>query len=312
MRKIFICFLWLVSAVFLFSCRNNTENQFVKESTSEEYPVIIISDTLSGNSTAPLCTLKPDFIQRFLSVAEDYQGTRLTMRTPLPSEWGLVGIERLPQGRELWLLQSQNREWTYLAITSGSGTQRILDIVPIGIDLASDEGKTLEREVWSWQRNEEGAFVVEKNYEWKKSIADAKQANASDYVKKSFAIDKYIVGEMGRFECFPQTGNDTLPYKVAVFYCSSNVEAEEWDDKTEMMEAFCEDFNICYAKVQEHYDAVSVQDYTMNDIVTLDIRPQMDADSVGMILYQNGKEPKSVKWRSVEYLQMEIKKYFKQ
>lgn len=311
MKKIFICFLWLVSVICLFSCRNKSENQFVKENSSEEYPIIIISDSLSGNQTVALYTLKPDFIQRFLSVAEEYQGTQLIMRTPFPSEWGLVGIERLPQGRELWLIQSRDREWTYLAITSGSGTQRILDVVPIGIDLAKDEGKTLEREVWNWQRNEEGAFIVEKNYEWKKSIADAKQINASDYVKKSFAIDKYIVGEMGRFECFPQTENDTLPYKVAVFYRSPNAEVEEWEDKTEMMEAFCEDMNIWYAKVQDHYEAVSVQDYTMNDIVTLDIRPQMNADSVGMILYQNGKDPKSVGLRSVEYLQMEIKKYFK-
>lgn len=304
-------YLSLVALLLLVSSCKKNINQQVDDTIIEEYPAIVITDTLSGNTSMKLYALKEDFVQRFLSVADEYQGTKVIMRTQLPTEWGLIGVERLPQGRELWLLQSQNREWTYLVITSGSGTQRILDVAPIGLDLARDENKALERELWTWKRDDDGSFVVEKNYDWKKSIADATQANASNYVKRNFAIDRYIIGDMGRFECFAENLQDTVPYKVVVLYNAAHSEVENWDETTDMLEAFCEDNNFYYAEVIDEFNSVLVQDYTMNDIVTLDITSQMAPDSVGMILYQNGKEPKQMKLRSVEYLQMEIRKFFK-
>lgn len=310
MKKLFVYLSLVALLLSVVSCKKKTDQQF-DNTIIEEYPAIVITDTLSGNTSLKLYALKEDFVQRFLSVADDYQGTKVIMRTQFPTEWGLIGVERLPQGRELWLLQSQDREWTYLVITSGSGTQRILDVAPIGVDLARDENKALERELWTWERDDDGSFIVEKNYEWKKSIADATQASASNYVKKNYARDRYIIGDMGRFECFEENLQDTIPYNVVVLYNAARTDVENWEETTDMLEAFCEDNNIYYAKVNDNFNSVLVQDYTMNDIVTLDITSQMASDSVGMILYQNGKEPKQMKLRSVEYLQMEIRKYFK-
>ena len=60
--------------------------------------------------------------------------------------------ERLPEGRELWLLQSQSREWMYLVITSGFGTQRILDLLPVSVNVAIQKQDVLETELWNTYR----------------------------------------------------------------------------------------------------------------------------------------------------------------
>ena len=257
-----------------------------------QYPVITITDDYSMGNEFTLYDLSDDFVRNLILGGDNYDGTQVTMHTTLPEEWGLVGIERMPQGRELWLVQSKNREWTYLVITSGSGTQRILDAVPIGLDLAKEDSNTLERE-------------------WKKSIAGATTIEADDYARTDYAQDKYVVNDMGRFDCYPQDVADTLQYKVVVLYCGKQTTAEEWDEKTEYIEAFCEDQKIYYCCVRDNYSHVPVTDYLSNDIFTLDISHEITADSVGMILYQNGKPPKHVNFRGVEYLQMEIQKYFK-
>jgi len=275
----------------------------------EVYPQIVISDSFSLDTTFSLYKLSPDFIEHFIDNANNYEGTQIIMRVPFPEQWGLIGVESMPQGREVWLVQSQNREWTYLVITSGSGTQRILDAVPIGLDLAEEDQNSIEREVWTWHRDEEGAFVVDKVYEWKKSIVDATVENAADYIKTSYAQDKYVVGEMGRFECYPQHTNDSLQYQVVVFYRGASLPSE-WEDKTEYIEAFCEDYGVYYANVSQDYHQVLIQDYKSNDVVTLDISPYICADSVGMILFENGKAPQHIPFRSIAYLEMEIKKYF--
>jgi len=308
-----IHFIVLIGSLLVFfaACREKNTDVSQTDEQCNNYPVITISDDYSGKVDCPLYALSDDFVRNFIANAEDYDGTKITIHTDFPEEWGLIGIERMPQGRELWMLQSLNREWTYLVVTSGSGTQRIVDAIPIGLDLANDDERTLEREVWQWNRDEEGAFIVEKSYEWKKSIEGAQTMKSNDYVRSEFSRDKYIINDMGRFECFPMNISDTLPYKVVVLYCGKGTETEDWDEKAEYIEAFCEEQDIYYAAVKQNYKQVKIQDYFSNDVLTLDITPEMTADSVGMILYQNGKAPKHINLRGIAYLQMEIQKYFK-
>lgn len=296
---------------FFASCGSSKEKQVVQPVDISQYPYITISDEYSMDNEYALYDLTEDFIKNLILGGDNYDGTQVTMHATLPEEWGLIGIERMPQGRELWLVQSKNREWTYLVITSGSGTQRILDAVPIGLDLAKEDSNTLEREEWNWHRDEDGAFVVDKYYEWKKSIAHATTIEVDDYVRTDFAQDKYVVNDMGRFDCYPQNVDDTLQYRVVVMYCGRQTHAEDWEEKTEYIEAFCEDQNLCFCCVRDNFSKVPVKDYLSNDILTLDITKEITADSVGMILYENGKPPKHVNFRGVEYLQMEIQKYFK-
>lgn len=305
--------LWLSVCLLLLlfaSCNSNNKSQ-TSAPVAVQYPVITISDDYSINEEFPLYDLSEDFVKNLVLGADNYDGTQVTMHVSLPNEWGVIGIERMPQGRELWLVQSKNREWTYLVITSGSGTQRIIDAVPIGLDLAKEDSNTLEREEWTWRRDDDGAFIVDKYYEWKKSIADATTIDESDYSRTQFAQDKYVVNDMGRFDCYQQDVADTLQYKLVVLYKGGKALAEDWDEKTEYIEAFCEDQKIYYSCVTENFSRVPVTDYLSNEILTLDITPEISADSVGMILYQNGKPPKHVKFRGIEYLQMEIQKYFK-
>ena len=293
------------------ACGSKKEKSAVTVPAAVQYPVITITDDYSLENELPLYELSKDFVKNLILGGDNYDGTQVTMHATLPEEWGLVGIERMPQGRELWLVQSKNREWTYLVITSGSGTQRILDAVPIGLDLAREDSNTLEREEWTWHRDEDGAFIVDKYYEWKKSIANATTIEADDYARTDFAQDKYVVNDMGRFDCYPQDVADTLQYKVVVLYRGRQTPAEEWDEKAEYIEAFCEDQKLYYCCVRDNFSRVPVRDYLSNDLLTLDITRDVTADSVGMILYQNGKPPKHVNFRGVEYLQMEIQKYFK-
>ena len=297
--------------MLLFAGCGPKKDKSVGQSPQVQYPVITISDDYSMDEAFPLYDLSDEFVKNLVLTGDNYDGTQVTRHVALPDEWGLIGIERMPQGRELWLVQSRNREWTYLVITSGSGTQRILDAVPIGLDLAREDSNTLEREQWSWHRDDDGAFIVDKYYEWKKSIANATTIEPDNYVKTEFAQDKYVVNDMGRFDCYQQDVSDTLQYKVVVLYKGSQAAAEDWEEKTEYIEAFCEDQKIYYCCVTENFGNVHVSDYLSNDVLTLDITPEITADSVGMILYQNGKAPKHVNFRGIEYLQMEIQKYFK-
>src|SRR5574344_2429410 len=186
-------FVFLLIVLSLILCDACKKTKPVQENIGvEDYPIITIADSFSLNQETKLYPLSEDFIKNFLVNIDNYQGTKRIMNYEIPTDWGLVGVERLPQGREVWLIQSQNREWTYLAITSGSGTQRILDVAPIALDLAREENNAIEREWWTWHRDEDGAFLVDKFYEWKKSIEAATAAKAGDYVKTNRVRDRYV------------------------------------------------------------------------------------------------------------------------
>ncbi|MCK9339225.1 MAG: hypothetical protein M0P38_04460 [Bacteroidales bacterium] len=306
----FFCFLLIILSVCLLAACKDPQTPTQQTASAEDYPIITISDSSFAHRDAKLYALSSDFVKNFLLKADDYQGTKRTMLQQVPTEWGLIGIERLPQGRELWLIQSQDREWTYLVITSGSGTQRILDVAPIELDLAREENNAIEREWWTWHREEDGAFIVDKSYEWKKSIEDATAVNVHDYFKSAYSQDKYVIGEMGRFDCFPTKLNDSVYYNAVVFF-SGHKPSEEWKEKTEYLEAFCEQNNLLFSNVHHDYKNVLIQDYTFNPIDTVDVTPYITKDSLGMLLFENGQLKQSVSDRSIQYLEMQIKKNFK-
>ena len=135
MRKIGLFFM-LLCPILLFSCRH--KQQETPEETIE-YPVSIIADTLRADlsDNTELYPLSEEFLESFLEKAHDYQGHKVMAKVDLPQEWGIRCVERLPEGKELWLVQSQSREWLYLVITSGFGTQRILDLIPAAVNVAN-------------------------------------------------------------------------------------------------------------------------------------------------------------------------------
>ena len=157
--------LALICPFILFGCKHKTQEN--TEENNYDYPITIISDTLKTDVSdqTELFPLSEDFMESFLEKHDDFQGYKITAKIPFPEEWGLQCVERLPEGKELWLLQSQSREWMYLVITSGFGTQRILDLMPVALNLANEANDVLETEEWSTIRNSDGSFAVSKNYE---------------------------------------------------------------------------------------------------------------------------------------------------
>ena len=162
-----IC-LCLILTVLLTSCFSRRNNQDDNSSDSVIYPVDVIRDTLVADvhSQATLYPLQEEVLESFLEKAQHFQGKEWTAKADFPEKWGVECVERLPEGRELWLLSSENREWRYLLTTSGFGTQRILDVLPVAISIANQQGENLETENWQTLRLPSGEFRTTKEYEW--------------------------------------------------------------------------------------------------------------------------------------------------
>lgn len=188
-KGIIIPTLLLCVGIFLifctFSCKRNKDANVEVEPESEpvEYPVSIIPDNIATNVSDKqvLYPVSEDFLRDFMLLASRYEGTQVMTQTSFPTEWGVIMIERLLEGKELWMLQSESREWIYLVVTSGLGTQRILDILPVAVNLAVQDNDILETEIWTTKRDADGSFLVEKTYEWIKSVPD-------DATKEEFAL----------------------------------------------------------------------------------------------------------------------------
>ena len=312
MRKIGLLFM-LIFPLVLFSCRHKQQ-----ESTEEEnynYPVSIIADTLRADLTdnTELYPLTEDFMESFLEKHNDYQGQKITARVGFPEEWGIRCVERLPEGKELWLIQSKSREWMYLVITSGFGTQRILDLIPAAVNIANESNDVLETEEWTTFRMPDGSFVVNKNYEWVHSVSKATRQQVMDnpekYHRENHVVEEYIINDMGRFELVENA--DTLPnYNAVVFFYNRNEKPEIWDECVERLESFCEENNILYEEVYQNYNQVLIQNYDFSFSVTADITPYVGNVLCGMVLMKKGEEPKTIPFGSYEYMQMSIRRYF--
>ena len=223
-------------------------------------------------------------------------------------------VERLPDGRELWLLQSENREWRYLVTTSGYGTQRILDVLPVAISVANQRDEELETETWQTLRLADGQFRTTKEYEWIHSVSKAtKQDFIRDpekFHRKTKLVEQFLINDQGRFEKSEIV--DTLPdYNAVVFYFNPADKPEMWDATIPQLQAFCEENGIMFEEVSGNFNRVIIRDYELTFAMEADITPYIEGVHSGMVMMRKNEVPKTVNFGSFEYMQMEIRRYFK-
>ena len=288
-RKPLTIYICLTLVLLLTSCFSRRNNQ---DETAEEaviYPMDVIRDTLTADvhRQTTLYPLQEEVLNAFLEKASDFQGKKWTAKVDFPQEWGVECVERLPEGRELWLLQSENHEWVYLVTTSGFGTQRILDVLPVAVSVANQRNEDLETENWQTLRLPDGQFRTTKEYEWIHSVSKAtKQDFISDpekYHRKTRYVEQFLINEQGRFEKSEIV--DTLPdYNAVVFYFNPGDKPEMWDETILHLQAFCEEHGIIYEEVSSGYNRVTVRDYELTFALEADITPYIDPSSSGMVM----------------------------
>lgn len=64
-------------------------------------------------------------------------------------------------------------------------------------------------------------------------------------------------------------------------------------------------------EVYNHYDNVEIRDFLLNPVINTDINPIIGNLESGMVMMKKGQTPKSVNFGGFEYMQMEIRRYFK-
>ncbi len=311
------CLAIMFLTLLLFAgCRSKSHTDTEEKTFS--YPVAIIADTLKTdlNDKTTLYGISEEFKNRFLEKHGDFIGRQITARVEFPQDWGVRCIERLPEGKELWLMQSQSREWMYLVITSGFGTQRIIDLMPVAVNVSYENNDILETEQWQTTRHSDGSFVISKEYEWVKSVSNATRQqvleNMDAYHRHTSFAEKFVINDMGRFEQVEET--DSLPhYDAVVFFCHSEQKPTSWDDNMERLQSFCEENNILYEEVHQDFNQVLIQNFDFSFSVNVDITPYVGHETCGMVLLRKGEEPKMVSYGTgnADYLQMRIKNYFK-
>lgn len=315
MKKINIITLFCLCLALVFTAcplkKHGDEEIVVEEQIP--YSITAITDTILADvyDQTELYSVSEDFLEDFLEKINEYEGKHLTIASKVPSEWGIACAERLPEGRELWLMRSQDREWAYLVIISGYGTQHILDMVPVAVNLSLQEKDIYEREIWESYRESDGSFVVHKNYEWNKNLdTNATQNDINEYQRHTYFVDRYTINNLCRFEC--TAVNDTVQeYSAVVFFYNDNLKPEEWDETVEMLQAFCEDRNVFYEEVTAGFADVAIHDFTLNEVLRVDMQPYIQGLPAGMVLFKKGETPKAVRFGSFERMQIEIKRYFK-
>ena len=309
----FVAFI-IFTLIFLTSCTFSNQ-RLPEEVTTEpvEFPVGYIAQSISTDlyDTTELYPLPEEFVENFLQVFTQYEGKRPVMSVKFPEEWGVTVVERLPEGRELYQIQSLNREWIFLVITSGYGTHRILDVLPVAANLSNQSKDILETEIWTTEREADGTFAVTKKYEWKRSLENVTQKefeeNPMDYMRSQKFTDQYIINEFARFEI---TNTEDVPdYAAVIFYFKEN-KPDDYEEIVPYMQAFCEDHTILFAEVANNFNQVELYDYKLNFITTLDITPYMDLQE-GVIFMKKGETPKTVPIGGYDRLKIETKRYFK-
>ena len=305
--------LFLFAACNFFQKSKPVEEALEESELLEDPPVGYITQLITANlsDSQELYPLPDGFLESFMKMRAKYEGTRPTVTAEFPDEWGVVLIERLPEGYELYQIQSQNREWVYLVITSGYGAQRIIDVLPVAVNLASQTQDILETEIWTTERATDGIFTVSKKYEWIRSIGNATQreyvSNPQNFLRTTTVIDKYFINDDHRFE---RIIIEEIPdYSVVIFYYKDE-KPEEWDEIVQMLQSFCEDYSLLFEEVRDNFDQLPLYDYKLNFITELDISPYTDFVD-GVIFIKKGQEHKTVPFGSYERLKIEIMRYFK-
>ena len=306
----------LVLAFLLTNCHSGRNGQNNNGDESVIYPMEVIRDTLAANvhDQKTLYPLQEDVLENFLEKASDFQGKKWTVKVDFPDKWGVECVERLPEGRELWLLQSENREWMYLVTTSGFGTQRILDVLPVAVSIANQQNENLETEVWQTLRLPDGQFRTTKEYEWIHSVSKAtKQDFIRDpekYHRKSKTVEQFLINDQGRFEMTEIV--DTLPdYNAVIFFFNPHEKPEMWDETVPMLQSFCEENGILFEEVSGNYNRMTIRDFELTFALETDITPYIDGTTNGMVMMRKDETPKTINFGSFEYMQMELRRYFK-
>jgi hypothetical protein len=315
-RKPFTYIIAISLVVLLTSCFSRRNHQDDTDGKTVVYPMQVIRDTLIADVHChdSLYPLHDEVLESFLEKAKNFQGRKWTAKVDFPQEWGVECVERLPEGRELWLLHSQNREWVYLATTSGFGTQRILDVLPVAVSVANQQDEELETEIWQTLRLPDGQFRTTKEYEWIHSVSNATKRDfindPEKYHRKARYVEQFLINSQGRFEKSEIV--DTLPdYSAVVFYFNPNDKPEMWDEVIPHLQAFCEENGVIYEEVSGNYDRVTVRDYELTFALETDITPYIDPAGCGMVMLRKDETPKAIRFGSYEYMQMELRRYFK-
>ena len=114
---------------------------------------------------------------------------------------------------------------------------------------------------------------------------------------------------MGRFDFIEA---ETIPdFQAVFFYFHQDQKPENWDEVMEIVQSFCEERNIYFDEKYNNFQDAYIRDFKLNDIIPVDISPYTEDFSAGMVMMQNGKEPKNVNFGSEERMKIEIKRYFK-
>jgi len=307
-----ICLPFLL--FFLISCNFSKQPPPIIETPqSVEYPVGFIAQQISANlfDLHELYPLSEEFLEKFMKMHAQYEGVHPTVATEFPEEWGVVVVERLPEGRELYQIQSQNREWVYLVITSGYGMLRILDVLPVAVNLVYQTENLLETEIWTTEKMSDGTFVVSKKYEWIRSVENATQkeyeANPQNFLRTKAVMNKYFINDLYRFETI--ITEDAPDYSAVIFYYKDE-KPEDWDEILPMLQAFCEDYTILFEVAYDNFSRLPLYDYKLNFVTELNITPYTDL-AQGVIFMKNGENPKTVPFGSYERMKIEMKRYFK-
>ena len=296
--------LLLATAGVMVSCHEPVKKT---QPVREECPFITLpsSDTLL-DSQARTYALSEDFTIDLLKHIHNHEGSHIHIQVTPPEKWFALGREILPSSQELWLVQSEERNWTCLAIVAGN---RVKDVLPIGLSIGS-QGSVVEYEKWSWKRDEMGGFIVDKQYVKKVDVNDTLNQSCEDYVS-----DHYIIGSLGLFQCTAEQSINGPQYQLVLLYQNQQDPTDSWEDVRLSLEPFCEENNLLFMVVDSRetdFRNVTVIDYKMELVTVLNITPYVLPDDAGMLLMQNGMEPLYVNYsQNVEFLQMKINKYFK-
>ena len=159
-----------------------------------------------------------------------------------------------------------------------------------------------------------GEFRTSKAYEWIHSVSNATKQdfinNPEKYHRKFNLVEQFFINDEGRFEVSENV--DTLPdYNAVIFYFNPNDKPELWDETIPQLQAFCEENGILFEEVSGNYNRVIVRDYELTFSLETDILPYIDPASSGMVMMRKNETPKDIHFGSFEYMQMEIRRYFK-
>lgn len=316
-KNITLLTLFAIIIIALISCKpKNNDYSGGVENLNYDYPLSVLSDTIIAdvNDASEMYPIREEVLRDFLQKAKTFVGKTWTANISFPENWFVKKVERLNEGKEIWLVSSENKDFNYLVVTSGYGTQRILDVLPVAMSITNQVNDDLETETWQTLRLPDGQFRTTKEYEWIHSMANAtKQDFLKDpekFHRKTKFTEQFFINDQWRFEMSQDI--DTLPdYKAVIFYFKPDEKPTFWDDNIPQLQAFCEENGVLFEEVSQNFNRVTVRDFELTFALETDITQYIGDMPCGMVMMSKGEDPKTVHFGSLEYMKMEIRRYFK-